>query len=343
MRICSLPLIKECKDDEDLKNELAQYFCDFFYKLKSEIVINCKVRNKDIEISPFDSLYLKYIYQVENRDYDSEEDLEDALKNAREVACEFNENLRSQDKVNSNPVIKTLAKIGGLIRKMEDWEEVIENLQSKILSQKDGKFFQVGNDELLEIRESTGEPIATLNTDNKSINIQVMTATLKTIEDFFLQELSLNRESKITLCINDKFKKDWVDGELNYTHSVSRKDKNYLDINVQFDVGYKVDLKPQELSLRVEPSIAWKGSKFNGKKSIKAKKIEKFKGYQDEFYGSGIKRLEAQFEVTLPAYDNNDDDMFDIKFYCSIPMLNGLLEIVTFTLRVQPELMAIVE
>jgi len=334
-----LNLIKECKNDEDLKNELTQYYCEFFYKLQSEIVVSCKIRNKDEEIHPFTSLYKEHIYPVENGDYASEEELEEALKLAREKACNLNKIIRAQDKLNSNPFVRTLAKLGGLIRNMGDWEEVIENLQSKIVSQKNGRFFQAGNAELLRVRDATGDSIARIKDDNININIQVQTTTLNTIEDFFLEELSLQQKSKIVLCIDEEVKKEWLDGELNYTHILSRTGGNYIDISVQFYVGEKVELKAQDLAMRVEPSITWKGSKLNGKKSVKATKLELFDGYQDESYGKGIKKLEALFEITLPAYDNDNDDMFEILFNCSVPTLNGHLETVPFTLKVQPELL----
>ena len=45
--------------------------------------------------------------------------------------------------------------------------------------------------------------------------------------------------------------------------------------------------------------------KFICAKSFKAVKKEIDDGYVDEIYDSGIKKISAYFEITLPAFENN--------------------------------------
>ena len=123
-----------------------------------------------------------------------------------------------------------------------------------------------------------------------------------------------------------------------FTHVISRDQDNFLDLEVEFYVGDKVDIKPQELLLKLEPSITWKEAKFVGKRRIKANSITECKDYKDPYYEDGIKSLLAKFEINFPAFTDKSSDTFNFTFDCGIPTLNGQLDTRKFTLQVQPEI-----
>lgn len=331
-----LSTIKECLEDDDLKEELAEYYCNFFYKLREEIEVQCKIRNKIQTIKPFESLYLKYIYPVENKDLEEEEQ-EQELMDARDEAKQINQRVREQDKTNSNPMIRSLCKIGGHIRQMPNWHEVIERLQTSLMFPANGKYFQADNEELLLTNPETGHSIATLK-DDGNLNIQVQTHTLNTIEEHLIEKLSLNEEIQIAIVdTNDNRKQcNMNTGTFSFVPVFSRTDENYIDLEVTFFVGAKVEVTTQSIQLKIEPTVSWKEAKFVGQKKKKAKKVIFHEGYEHEYYGSGIKKVSADFELTFPKYDLDDSDAFKFEFEITYLGLSGDSETQKFALQIQP-------
>ena len=234
-------------------------------------------------------------------------------------------------------MIRSLCKIGGHIRQMPNWHEVIERLQTSLMLPANGKYFQADNEELLFTNPETGHSIATLK-DDGNLNIQVQTHTLNTIEEHLIEKLSLNEEIQIAIVdTNDNRKQcNMNTGTFSFVPVFSRTDENYIDLEVTFFVGAKVEVTTQSIQLKIEPTVSWKEAKFVGQKKKKAKKVIFHEGYEHEYYGSGIKKVSADFELTFPKYDLDDSDAFKFEFEITYLGLSGGSETQNFALQIQP-------
>ncbi len=327
-----LTLIKESMEDEDLQRELSEYYCNFFYKLRDEIRVNCTIRGRDQEVRPFESLYLKYIYEAENLDTATDEELEEKVDKARAKALNVNKIIREQDKINSNPFIRSLSLVGGRIRKMADWEGVIENLQANIIAPSQGRFFQTGNPEMLRIDPETNHPIAT-EKDDGSLNVQVQTHTLRTIENFLMAKLELKRFSTITVQTPNG-------EELIHPLKINRAKNTFLDLTLQFHTGNDVDVRAQDILVRIDPTLQngdWKKARIVGQSRPCADEVVVAAGYEDPSYPNSINRHIAKFEIDLPPFDSEETDQFELQFECQFPGLSGDSTTTKVVLLVQAE------
>ena len=330
----SSQLINTATEDDDLLSELSEYYCQFFYKLNEIIKIKCKIRGKDKEISPFESLYQKIIKPAENLETDDDEYYENNLLEARNKASELNNTIRAQDKINSNPFIRELCYIGGMIRKMKSWNLVIERVQNFLILSEDGKYFQKNNQEMLN-NQKNNHPIATITNDG-TFNVQVQTHTLNSIRLFFKDKLNYDRN--ITAILLHKEEEYKWNNDFDKTFILNANDENYFDLTIKFYLGSNVDVDESIYKLRTEPiGVNWNSAKKIGSNQISSNLVSKNEGYEDPIYPNEIEEWEIKYEINFPKCDIEYTGDFEIQLTPTFQSINGNSINDKFIIKVQKE------
>jgi hypothetical protein len=333
-----LKLINESAEDEDLRESLAEYYLKYLYKLSDEISVTCKIRDKDVSIKPFANLYLEKILPVEEETADLDDEVvEKRLKNARDEANAFNKLVRDQDKIHSNPVYKALARVGGHIRCMSNWEKVVENIQTRLMLPTGGRYFQVGNQELLDARPS-GLTIATVNDDGKSINIQVVSQVISEIEALLLEKLDLNFKTALFLESDSGSSHELKDTNT-YVISIRRDKHVYVDLRLDLNVGSTYAPEKTMVRMRVMSDIpggaSWKDVERKGSERLTPVSFTKNSGIEHPVYSHGVANYSARFELDIPEFKNNYSGAFSLKLSLEMPGFNGTIEENVFSLGCQ--------
>jgi hypothetical protein len=190
--------IKDSRDDSDLQQMLSEYYCEFFYELSNTLVVQIESQDGSTDqYHPYRNLYIEYIKPVEdNYDPHAPASSEEKLQTAREKATSDNQSLRKIDAANHNSFVKAFARLGGKIRLMDNWRDVIVKLQTQLNFRKDLAMFQKSNKDLFETQPKYGIPIASLNEDG-TINIQVQSKTINAIYDYLIEQLDLQRNPEL--------------------------------------------------------------------------------------------------------------------------------------------------
>lgn len=285
--------------NDELKDEIVKYYCDFFATLKDNIQITYTYFGEEKEVYAFNNLHQEYISPIENADYE-DDILERKLDEAREQASRINKEIRKQDLITHNITIKALSRLGRLIRKMSNWKIVIEQIQQSLIVGCGGKFLQRSNVMLLEKYKNNKEALITINEDG-SPNMQVVSWKVDDLYNFFINELKLKKESKLY------FGQDGFIQKLSSETTLQVSKTNQTTIQFRYDF-YIADLLFDEISLDdLSISITaldnWSKIKFVGKKSFQAIRKEYDEGFVDEVYDSGIKKVSAYFEIILPGFE----------------------------------------
>ncbi|MGV6830564.1 MAG: hypothetical protein ACWA5P_03255 [bacterium] len=305
-------------NNDELKEEIVKYYCDFFTVLKENIQIKYTDFGEEKDIYPFDNLYLKYIYPVENSDYE-DEILDNKLDEAREKAKRINAEIRKQDLIIDNVSIKALSRLGKLIRKMSNWKTVIEQLQQSLILGHNGKFLQKTNKEILEKYRSNKEALATLNEDG-SLNMQVVSWKVNDLYNFYVDKLLLKKDTELHYSQNG-FSEKLVDGD---TILVSLNEPTTIQFKYTFYIADNLfdEILLEDLLMSIVIQDNWSKIKFTGKKSFNAIKKDYDEGYMDNVYDTGIKRATANFEVTLPKFENSEHLSSGLKVKIKAPNLS---------------------
>lgn len=287
--------------NDELKEKIVEYYCQFFAMLKNNIEITYTSFGQEKTTYPFNNLHQVYISPIENSDYEDDL-LEEKLTEARTMATNLNKEIRSQDLIIHNISIKALSRLGRLIRKMSNWKTVIEQIQQSLILGEDGKFFQLTNKLITDKYPGNKEAIATKNIDG-SLNVQVVSWKVDDLYNIIINELQLKKEKKLYYS-QDNFTEQLND---NCTVKVSLKETSEIQFRYDFFIADNLynEILLENLIINILPIDNWSKMKFIGAKSFKAVKKEIDDGYVDEIYDSGIKKISAYFEVTLPAFENN--------------------------------------
>ncbi|MCX4175584.1 MULTISPECIES: hypothetical protein [Paraburkholderia] len=184
--------IEEARMNSALRDEMADYYCDFFYSLRDNIRVKIEHRGELKETTPFQNLYESIIAPAIDKmaEETDEEKINIALNAAREKAKALNQDIQREEKIHSNAVVKALSRIAGRIRYMKNWERVIEVMQTDLIAANGGRYFQKSN---LALQQSAdgAPPIAIKKTTDDSINIQVQDQVIREIERHLSERLSL--------------------------------------------------------------------------------------------------------------------------------------------------------
>lgn len=332
-------LINDSADDEDLREVLADYYLKFLYRLSDEIVVTCTIRDKEVEVKPFSNLYLEKILPVEEETAELDDDvIEKRLKNARDEANAFNRAVREQDKTHSNPVFKALARIGGYIRQMSNWEKVVENIQTKMMLPHGGRYFQLANEAILLARPS-GVTIATRNEDGRSINIQVVSQVVQEIESLLREELGLKFEKALFL-ERDGGVTHRLGDQPSYTVAVRRDKRVYIDLRHEFDVGSTFTPEKTQIKLRVTVeaagnSLVWRDIEKKGAERLVPSKLLRVAGYEHPTYSVGVAKYVASFEIDIPEFTQQYSGPFALRLSIESPAFDGTSEETSYLLGCQ--------
>ena len=306
--------------NDELKDEIVKYYCDFFVALQNNIEIKYTDWGKEKEICPFTNLYLKYIYPIENSVEYEDDILDTKLDEARNIANKINKAIRDEDLIIHNVSIKALSRLGKLIRKMSNWQIVIEQLQQSLIVGYNGRFLQKTNIELLEPYKDNKEALATPNQDG-SLNMQVVSWKVTELYNYYTDKLMLKKETELYSNQNN-FAKKILNNE---TLKVSKSRPTTIQFRYDFYIADTLfdEILLEDLTLSIIPRDNWRKMKFTGKaKSFKAIKKDFDEGYIDEIYGNGIKKASIRFEVKLPPFEIDEHMLSGLRLEIKTPNIS---------------------
>ncbi|MGF6116370.1 hypothetical protein ABIE30_000962 [Janthinobacterium lividum] len=319
--------IEEARSNDVLRDEMAEYYCNFFYALRSTIRVKVELRGEVKEVAPFQNLYEEIIAPaIDNTaDEDDEVKIDQALTAARERASELNQTLQRQEKIHSNAVVKALSRIAGRIRYMKNWERVVSVLQTDLIAAHDGRYFQKSNEELLLPGEG-GVPIATRKIADDSINIQVQDQVIREIQRHLTKKLSLDfpcdvrfrNAGKVVDCPAEK---------IGITPILNRTTATYFDLEIDFSVGAELELPEDALRLRIQSvlpnGVQWKNADKVGTKKLTPVEIKLIEGYDHPVYPGGFKRYSARFEIAVPPYADLNPATIEMQLDLEVIDIDG--------------------
>ncbi|MEV9530380.1 DNA sulfur modification protein DndB [Aliarcobacter butzleri] len=288
--------------NDELKDEIVSYYCDFFSQLRDTIKIKyLSTTGEEKQISPFENLYMKYIYVVENADFDNDEIYENKLEEARNTAKIINSRIREQDLITHNITIKALSRLGKLIRKMSNWKIVIEQIQQSLIIGYDGKFLQKNNNELFEVFPGNQEALVKFNEDG-TLNMQVVSWKVNELFNYLIKKLNIEKETNLFF-EQDSFKSPLINND---KIIVSQSKQTTIKFKHTFFIADNLydEITTNELTMSIMAVDGWSKIKFVGKTSIKAIVKDFDEGFIDEIYDKGIRKTTAIFEVTLPPFED---------------------------------------
>lgn len=292
--------IEEARQDDDVKDELAAFYCDFSYELARTIIVRCDIDGTgDADIHPFANLYRTYIKTVEDS-YDKNSQLyEIKLEEARNRATKFNKALRGHDIANNNAMVKALYRVGGLIRRMPNWASVIRRLQTTLVVPFEGKFFQKENRDWFSKISDSDVPIASLNVDG-TINLQVQTKNINKIFHYLCGKLGLESQASVHVIYGSETKTLQSNAGLSDRWDLARSAETFRGIEFRFTGVHNARFSEEDLSLSITPSIEWKDGTKKGAKGIAPLRVYKDESFQHELY-EDLTRWVAKFELRLPS------------------------------------------
>jgi hypothetical protein len=290
--------LRQAREEEGLREDCAQYYCEFLYKLRDTIVVRCDLTGSgsDEDVSPFRNLHQEVIRPVmDNFDPASPDESQKKLDAASEQAKSLSDRLRANDITNNNATLKALFRIAGRIRQMSQWTAVIDRLQSDLIAPMNGKFFQRENPGWF-VAPANDVPIASINED-KSINVQVQPKTVNRIFDYLCGKLDLEIPATVATSVDGGPRTVLADGAVGVWDLQTNTD------NIKsFDLHFVVPRAPlpydDEIKLAIDSD--WKDANFKGAKRLKPTLVREDKSYQHPTYPDLI-RYTASFEVSLPA------------------------------------------
>lgn len=309
--------IKESRDSEELRSELAAYYCDFFYALSRTITVRADLGNGEADYRPFRNLYLEIIRPAEDG-YDAQKPTisDESMQAAVEKAKEVNRRLRAVDIANHNSFIKAWARLGGYIRHMEHWENVIYGIQTQHVVPSKGRFFQESNQELFIPHPQLGVSIATHNED-KTINVQVQSKTINAIFEYLIDKLQLRRSAIVMHgSVNSSSLLELRNG-VEHIQTVPKEGGCFTYFVLLFYLPNTVTEWPDNVvRLEIDGGQLWKHVTNKGKaKALVSTACEIDETYVDEHY-SDIRRWRATFEAKWPPGSTmvRDGVPIDLKF-----------------------------
>jgi hypothetical protein len=336
------PLIDEARDNQSIRDELAQYYCDFFYKLRSTIRVNIDYRGGQKEVSPFQNLYEEIIEPAIDKvmsEETDEEKINHALNMARERASTLNSEIQREEKIHSNAVLKALSRIAGRIRHVKDWGRIIDLLQTSLIVANGGKYFQKYNSELLG-SVNGGVPIAIKKIGDDTINIQVQDQTIREIERHLSEKLHLVFKPTVRV-ISDGVTHDATSERISFTRILSRSGETYFDVEVDFQVGSELPLGDEQIKLRIQAltpnGAVWKSADKVGKNRLSPIEVKEVLGYDHPYYSGGFTCYTIKFEVNLPKFTDLSAATFDLILEVDLFDIDGSPLKVRHILPVQPE------
>lgn len=320
-------LLDQAKEEDVLRDELAEFYCNWFKKLSDTIEVKYTHRGQVHDAFPFQNLYATIIAPEIDRatQYDNEQEAESQIALARERAKEINTMLQLEEKIHSNAVVKALSRLARSVRRMKNWEVVIDNIQTRLIASNGGRYFQKTNDSLFG--SSYGRPpIATKKADG-TINIQVVDGVIREIETHLKDALDLVFKPRFFATINGG-QVESVDSKFPRNLILEKNGENYIDLKVTFQVASEFPVTSDTLALRLEAlppcDPTWKrGFDKTGKTRLRPVSVTRTPGYVHGVYGDGVVEYEANFEVTAKPYTDSEQKQFEFIMDFEYPDFDG--------------------
>ncbi|MGF6923891.1 hypothetical protein [Paraburkholderia sp. 40] len=332
--------IEAARKSEHLRDELAQYYCDFFYALRDYIRVKIDRRGETIEVTPFQNLYETTIAPAIDKmaEETDESKINAALSIARDKANALNQDIQNEEKIHSNAVVKALSRIAKRIQFVSGWQRVVQLLQTDLIAQNGGQYFQKTNLSLFESQNGAA-PIAIKKADG-TMNIQVQDQVIREIERHLTSALSLNFDADVRL----RYQGHTIDApeeRVGFTGILRRVSETYFDVEIDFPVGANLDLSEDNIRLRIEALLPtgaqWKNADKVGKARLMPVQLSVIEGFDHAIYPGGFKKYSAKFEVTLPMYSDLKPGTVDLQLDLDIVDIDGSSLRVRRLLPMQPE------
>lgn len=308
------------KKDDDLSQELAEYFVRYFYTLRDMIQIQTDVDGACISVRPFYNLYHEKL-----RDIVEGDSTDEALNKAVADATSFAKQVRLNDKTNSNPVIKAFARLAKTIRFIPRWDTVLARIQTHGVEKQNGKLFQLSNSELIK------RGIAKKKDDN-TINIPVQNKEVTAIYQYLTELAGLDDLHPTSSMILGSEK---VQTE-KYVLPLNRDKPTVFEIEMTFGVGANVDVAEDELYIRIDNDRDWsKGRLTSKKKRPTCQKLVRL-DVEHPVFGKGIHKYLASFKIELPSYELLEPKKFNSTLKIRYVTLDGTIDTLEVALGCQP-------
>jgi hypothetical protein len=288
--------IREAREEEDSRQEFAEYYCHYLYKLADTIVVKCDIEGngKEIDVHPFRNLHATFIKDaIDKIQPEAPEESQKRIAEASEKANKHYERLRAVDIANNNATVRALFRIGGIIREMDQWETVIDRLQTDLVVPANGKFFQRENPDWFNAENDV--PIASLNLDS-SINIQVQSKTINKIYSYLREHLGLNHPALLSTHIDGSSRLLSENEEVLWT--IHQDTDNIKSFELRFVAPRSTQGYEDNLKLSID-SEEWKQANFKGSSRLQPTSVQEDKSYQHPSYPD-LSRYTAYFELKLP-------------------------------------------
>lgn len=291
--------ILDAHSEEDPRSELAEYYCEFLYRLSEAIIVKCDMSGsgEEDDVHPFRNLYTEVIKPVVNNfDAASPESSENHIAQAWEKARRQNDRLRGVDIANHNVTVKALFRLGGYIRQMPRWTDVVDRIQTNLVAPMQGKFFQKENKDWFAKSSDRDVPIASLNEDG-TINLQVQTKNISKLYSYLLERLDLVFHPVVFARMNGEAQ-PLVDEGGTLTWTISRHTESFKTFELRF-IGIK-SIYPDEESVGLSiDGGEWREVTRRGKASLSPTSLQIDASYAHPYY-EDLTRWTASFEVKLP-------------------------------------------
>jgi hypothetical protein len=318
--------IKNARDDEDLRNEMAEYYCEFFYELSKTLVVRADLGDgeKEKDYHPYRNLYTEYIKLAEDQfDPNFPQESDKRLEDARKRATEQNQRLRTQDVANHNAFIKAFSRLGETIRPLNDWRGVIQRLQTTLNIPMGGKFFQKENQELFAKDSASDMPIASLNEDG-TLNIQVQTKNINKIYEYLMTKLDLVRHPQVFV-YDDANQPRPLTATESMTWKASNENESFRGVMIDFFLPRQFKELPEDMiRLEIDDDDNWKNVRAKGKaNAYRPTALEISPSYVDPSY-EDIVQWRAVFEVKLPPGSTMQGTHADLKLKVKVPQFSDM-------------------
>jgi hypothetical protein len=320
----------------------AEYFCEFFCALADTLRITYGDGGNAVTTTPFYNLYREHIAGVVDREVDPTNDevqakFETDLEKARERANDVNRRVREADVTNSNPMLRSLARLARTIRYFDDWKSVVSRLQSAVIAQAGGRYFQLSNSEVTNpFPPPYTTPLIT-RSEQGTPNIQVQSQTVRQAYDLLLAKLDLVLPPTIRSLVGSSFV------TLNptsaaVTQPISRSVATCLEFEADVFVPKRFELSKasENLSLTIRPKdLLWKKAELTGRKRVLPQSVERDLSYQHPYYDDVVK-YSVRFSTELPAFVLSKRESFAVEVRFQYPSLSWDNEETTVLLQLQP-------
>lgn len=323
--------IKAARSDDDLGREIASYYCEYFYELARTLVVRADLDGVQTDVHPFRNLYLEVIKPaIDGIDPEKPQASDARLQKAFDDAKQMNRQLRAVDLANSNSFIRAFARLGGYIRRMEHWQNVLTRLQMQVNLPMECRMFQETNDELFRTDPALGTYIASKNEDG-TLNVQVQTKTINACFEYLMRKANVRRDVSVVYGTAISTTGTLLQEETPPVQHIPLGDSTYGYFTLEFHLPNTVaEWEDNTALLEIDGGADWPSITRKAKTRLRSCACACDATYVDEFY-SDICLWRASFEVQWPAGGSMKQTSANAKLKFSYPSFDDPQKLATIT------------